>query len=82
MERGEMNRRSLIYGGLSLIAAPAIVRAASLMPVNSRLCEGWVWHSPYYDINRDLVVILDTLEGLYRTLSMEQAVEMGLAQIG
>ncbi len=29
----ELNRRSLITGLISLVAAPAIVRAASLMPV-------------------------------------------------
>ena len=31
-----MNRRSFILGGASLLAAPAIVRCASLMPVRVR----------------------------------------------
>lgn len=33
----EMNRRSLITGLMSFVAAPAIVRASSLMPINSLL---------------------------------------------
>jgi hypothetical protein len=32
-----LNRRSLITGLISLVAAPAIVRAGSLMPVRSAL---------------------------------------------
>lgn len=33
----EMNRRSLITGLISFVAAPAIVRATSLMPVRSMI---------------------------------------------
>lgn len=31
----DMNRRSLLIGGLALFAAPAIVRATSIMPVKA-----------------------------------------------
>jgi len=31
----DMNRRSLIFGGVALVAAPAIVRYSSLMPVKT-----------------------------------------------
>lgn len=31
----DMNRRSLLIGGLALFAAPAIVRAASIMPIKA-----------------------------------------------
>lgn len=31
-----MNRRGFLYGALGLLAAPAIVRASSLMPVSAR----------------------------------------------
>lgn len=38
-----MNRRGFIAGAASLIAAPAIVRATSLMPVRNRLTEWGDW---------------------------------------
>lgn len=42
-----MNRRGLITGVLGLIAAPAIVRAGSLMPVRVR--ETWAFFGPRSD---------------------------------
>src|SRR5260221_3884153 len=37
---GALSRRSLITGLISLVAAPAIIRVASLMPINSGLAPG------------------------------------------
>ena len=37
----EINRRSLITGLISLVAAPAIVRVASIMPVKSYIQSGF-----------------------------------------
>lgn len=37
----KLTRRGLITGLISLVAAPAIVRASSLMPV--RAIDGWVY---------------------------------------
>ena len=45
----ETSRRKLIVGAMSLIAAPAIVRASSLMPINAKLSDltrGWKWQEP------------------------------------
>jgi hypothetical protein len=56
-----MNRRGFLSGGLILIAAPAIVRASSLMPIHDPIVNGIefigkednkfynkrVWYSPY-----------------------------------
>lgn len=38
-----MNRRELIAGLVSLVAAPAIVRAGSLMPVRAMIIEPPPW---------------------------------------
>jgi hypothetical protein len=45
----QTSRRTLLTGLISFMASPAIVRASSLMSINSRLTagEGWEW-SPYY----------------------------------
>jgi len=43
-----MNRRSLITGLISFVAAPAIVRASSLMPVKVMDLGGLVW--PAFEI--------------------------------
>ena len=44
-----LNRRSLITGLISLVAAPAIVRAGSLMPVKA-LDDAAFEFSPYYTV--------------------------------
>lgn len=41
-----MNRRQLITGLISLVAAPAIVRAGSLMPISGDRYFVWQWRSP------------------------------------
>lgn len=54
-----MNRRSLITGSLSFLAAPAIVRAGSLMPIRGDVYRFWEWRMPllppipYSDYNLD-----------------------------
>lgn len=42
----EASRRKLIVGAMSLIAAPAIVRASSLMPVAKLSALTWKWQEP------------------------------------
>ena len=37
-----ITRRSLLTAGLSLVAAPALVRADSLMPLRGTLLDPWV----------------------------------------
>ncbi len=62
-----INRRSLITGLISLVAAPAIVRAGSLMPVKAMLPllstfdgEDIVWRScPAVDNNWSFVIYND-----------------------
>lgn len=41
-----MNRRSLITGLAALIAAPALVRATSLMPISGDTYRVWQWVAP------------------------------------
>lgn len=41
-----MNRRSLLTGLASLIVAPAIVRADSLMQLRGDIYHLWEWHCP------------------------------------
>jgi hypothetical protein len=45
-----INRRSLITGLVSFIAAPAIVRVANLMPINSSLVDDFpiAWGPGYF----------------------------------
>jgi hypothetical protein len=45
----DLSRRSLITGLISLVAAPAIVRVSSLMPVKAYVPETFDW-SPYYTV--------------------------------
>lgn len=40
----DLNRRSLITGMISLVAAPAIVRAGNLMPVKVMAAEPLSWN--------------------------------------
>ncbi len=44
-----MNRRGFITGVGLLIAAPAIVRAASLMPINARLVPGRIIYIDHFN---------------------------------
>lgn len=48
-----MNRRELITGLISLVAAPAIVRAGSLMPVKMMLPEGM----SYFDVLYGKIIV-------------------------
>lgn len=68
------SRRGFIAGALALVAAPTIVRAASLMPVNSRLqpsplltlddwARGLLRHLPEYVPGEDTVGSYDVLFG-------------------
>lgn len=41
-----MNRRQLITGLVSLVAAPAIVRAESLMPISGEVYRIWEYTCP------------------------------------
>lgn len=43
---GAVNRRTLVTGFASLLAAPAIVRAESLMPISGDIYRVWEWRSP------------------------------------
>lgn len=43
----EIGRRKLITGLISLIAAPAIVRVANIMPVHSMVEEDWPWQAAW-----------------------------------
>ncbi len=55
-----ITRRSALIGGLSLLAAPAIVRAASLMPVVARptpIEAESVWVSPDGFANRNFFLV-------------------------
>ncbi|HYF55925.1 MAG TPA: hypothetical protein VEA41_16845 [Salinarimonas sp.] len=57
-----MNRRNFFLGTLGLLAAPSIVRAASLMPVRAPrvggyvLCErkSWTFYRNAFDIDMDI----------------------------
>lgn len=48
-----MNRRSFIFGALGLVAAPSIVRAASLMPVVLPKLPRDVIYNEWRDFERD-----------------------------
>ena len=54
----ELNRRSLITGLISLVAAPAIVRAGSLMPVKQMIEQpvGFIHGIPIYEDYKGPVV--------------------------
>lgn len=41
-----MNRRKLITGLISLVAAPAIVRAETLMPITGETYRFWTYSQP------------------------------------
>lgn len=41
-----MNRRKLLTGLISFVAAPAIVRAATLMPIAGETYRIWRWECP------------------------------------
>lgn len=41
-----MNRRALLTGLVSLVAAPAIVHANSLMQLRGDIYHLWEWHCP------------------------------------
>lgn len=43
-----MNRRSLLTGGISFLAMPAIVRASALMPVRGDVYEFWRYKLPLF----------------------------------
>lgn len=44
--RFEMNRRALLTGLASLVAAPALVRASSLMPISGEVYRIWQYSMP------------------------------------
>lgn len=46
-DAGMISRRGLITGLISFVAAPAIVRASSLMPVKNMLLEATDWKIVY-----------------------------------
>ena len=57
-----MNRRSLITGLISFVAAPAIVRAGSLMPVKVMVeAEAKVPITTYYFENRTWVIFRNNI---------------------
>ncbi len=57
-----LNRRGLITGLISFVAAPAIVRVSSLMPVKS-YDNLWSKITPYSPISDVLIDRLDILYG-------------------
>lgn len=56
-----MNRRGFITGMAVLIAAPAIVRATSIMPVAEPMLRLFGWHTAFW---RDNDTALDVYAGL------------------
>lgn len=66
-----LNRRSFITNLISLVAAPAIVRAGSLMPVKA-LDDAAFEFSPYYTVipinaplYNDLAVMMREMQRMY-----------------
>ena len=71
-----LSRRSLITGLISLVAAPAIVRVSSLMPVKVMEEAAEVEFSGFYSIipisvaqHPDFLAAYDAIERNYRALS-------------
>lgn len=71
-----MERRSFITGLISLVAAPAIVRAGSLMPVRTMVAEPMI--IPVHpDVWRDLLAEQREINSGYRVwISFKEALEI------
>lgn len=67
-----INRRSLITGLVSFVAAPAIVRASSLMPVKA-MEPVRIWKPSDYSVAEKIE--LNVLYGKMRWISYEEAIE-------
>ena len=70
-----LSRRSLITGLISLVAAPAIVRVSSLMPVKVMEEAAEFEFSGFYSIvpasvaqHADLLAVYDSIERNYRKI--------------
>lgn len=62
-----LNRRKLITGLISLVAAPAIVRVSSLMPVKTML-PSWSSFSPWLEVPILPYELYDFMNGIQWSL--------------